>query len=73
MGAGSEMVHEASARVRRYRLAMIRNTVLVEQSVEQVFDYAAQFDRHPEWQDDLQGATFDGPAAIGVTGNRDAS
>jgi len=47
---------------------MIRSTVTVEKSVEEVFDYAAQFDRHPEWQDDLKGATFDGPAAVGVTG-----
>jgi hypothetical protein len=47
---------------------MIRNTVLVERSLEDVFDYAAQFSRHPEWQDDLKGAIFDGPAAVGVTG-----
>src|SRR5579872_806319 len=47
---------------------MIRNTTVVERPVEWVFDYAAQFDRHPEWQDDLKAATFDGPAAVGVTG-----
>jgi uncharacterized membrane protein len=47
---------------------MIRNTVVVERPVEEVFDYAAQFDRHPEWQDDLKGATFAGPAAVGATG-----
>jgi len=48
--------------------AMIRNTVVVQRPVEEVFDYAAQFDRHPEWQDDLKGATFEGPAAVGVIG-----
>ena len=47
---------------------MIRNTVVIERPVDEVFDYAAQFDRHPEWQDDLKDATFDGPAAVGATG-----
>lgn len=47
---------------------MIRNTIVVERAVEDVFDYAAQFDRHPEWQDDLKAATFDGPAAVGASG-----
>ena len=27
---------------------MIRNTVTVQRTIEEVFDYAAQFDRHPE-------------------------
>jgi uncharacterized membrane protein len=48
---------------------MIRNTVTVERSIEEVFDYAAQFDRHPEWQDDLKSATADGPPAVGATGS----
>ena len=48
---------------------MIRNTVTVEQPIEEVFDYAAQFDRHPEWQDDLKSATADGPPAVGATGS----
>jgi len=47
---------------------MIRNTVTVERSIEEVFDYAAQFDRHPEWQDNLKGVTADGPPAVGATG-----
>ena len=48
---------------------MIRNTVTVERPIEEVFDYAAQFDRHPEWQDDLKSATADGPPAVGATGS----
>ncbi len=47
---------------------MIRNTVTVGKSVEEVFDYAAQFDRHPEWQDNLKSLTSDGPPAVGSTG-----
>ena len=47
---------------------MIRNTLTVEKSIEEVFDYAAQFDRHLEWQDNLKGATINGPPAVGVTG-----
>ena len=47
---------------------MVRNSILVERPVEAVFDYAAQFDRHPEWQDDLKAATFQGPPAVGATG-----
>jgi len=47
---------------------MIRNTIVVERPVEEVFDYAAQFDRHPEWQDDLKTSTFDGPADVGANG-----
>ena len=47
---------------------MIRTTVTVEKPVEEVFDYAAQFDRHPEWQDNLKGATANGPPALGATG-----
>jgi uncharacterized membrane protein len=47
---------------------MIRITVTVEKPVEKVFDYAAQIDRHPEWQDNLKGATFDNPVAVGATG-----
>jgi uncharacterized membrane protein len=49
---------------------MIRNTVTVERTIEEVFDYAAQFDRHPEWQDDLKSVTADGPLAVGVTGSQ---
>jgi uncharacterized membrane protein len=47
---------------------MIRSTEFVEKPVEEVFDYAAHFERHPEWQDDLKAAAFDGPAAVGATG-----
>jgi uncharacterized membrane protein len=47
---------------------MIRNTVTVERSIEAVFDYAAEFDRHPEWQDELKSVTVDGPPAVGATG-----
>jgi uncharacterized membrane protein len=47
---------------------MIRHTVTVGRAVEDVFDYAAQFDRHPEWQDDLTTLTSDGPPAVGSTG-----
>jgi uncharacterized protein YndB with AHSA1/START domain len=47
---------------------MIKNTCVVSRPVEEVFDYLAQFDRHPEWQHDLKTATIDGPAAVGVKG-----
>ena len=47
---------------------MIRNSVVVKRDVGTVFEYAAQFDRHPEWQSDLEGATFEGPAAVGRGG-----
>ena len=47
---------------------MIRNTVTIEKSVEEVFDYAAQFDRHPEWQEQLKSSTADGPPGVGATG-----
>jgi uncharacterized membrane protein len=47
---------------------MIRSSIVVRRQVDAVFDYAAQFDRHPEWQPDLKGAEFDGPAAVGKTG-----
>ncbi len=47
---------------------MIRSAVTVHRPAEVVFDYAAEFDRHPEWQPDLTGATISGPAAVGVTG-----
>lgn len=47
---------------------MIRNTVTVEKPVEEVFDYASQFDRHPEWQAHLNDATSDGPPCVGSTG-----
>ena len=48
---------------------VIRSTVTVEKSIEEVFDYAAQFDRHPEWQDDLKSATAEGAPAVGATGS----
>lgn len=48
---------------------MIRNTVTIENSIEEVFDYAAQFDRHPEWQEELKSATADGPPGVGATGS----
>jgi uncharacterized membrane protein len=47
---------------------MIRNTVTVGKPVEEVFDYAAQFDRHLEWQDNLTSVVSDGPPAVGSTG-----
>ncbi len=47
---------------------MIRNSLVVRRPVQAVFGYAAQFDRHPEWQPDLKGAEFEGPAAVGKTG-----
>jgi uncharacterized membrane protein len=47
---------------------MIHNTIVIERPVEAVFDYAAQFDRHPEWQEDLKAAVFEGPAVVGATG-----
>jgi uncharacterized membrane protein len=47
---------------------VIRNSIVVRRPVDSVFAYAAQFDRHPEWQPDLKGAEFDGPAAVGKTG-----
>ena len=47
---------------------MVRNSVLIARPVEDVFDYAAQFERHTEWQDDLKAATFDGPAKVGAVG-----
>lgn len=47
---------------------MITNTVRINRPVVAVFDYAAQFDRHPEWQSDLRSATIEGPAAVGVKG-----
>ena len=47
---------------------MIHNSLVVGRPVQAVFDYAAQFDRHPEWQPDLKGAEFEGPAAVGKTG-----
>lgn len=53
-----------------YRFSMIRNTVTVERSIEEVFDYAAQFDRHSEWQEDLKSVTADGPPAVGATGSQ---
>ena len=49
---------------------MIRNTVTVQRSIEEVFDYAAQFDRHPEWQGDLKSVTADGPPGVGATGSQ---
>ncbi|HVU60597.1 MAG TPA: SRPBCC family protein [Mycobacteriales bacterium] len=47
---------------------MIRNSIVVNKPIDVVFRYAAQFDRHPEWQDDLKAATMEGPAAVGVKG-----
>lgn len=47
---------------------MIRNSIIVNRPIDVVFSYAAQFDRHPEWQDDLVGAEMEGPAAVGVKG-----
>ena len=47
---------------------MITNRVIVDRPIDAVFAYAAAFDRHPEWQDDLKEATFEGPAAVGATG-----
>jgi len=49
---------------------MIRNTITIDKSIEEVFDYAAQFERHSEWQDNLKGLTFNGPAAVGGTGTQ---
>ena len=49
---------------------MIRHTVSVARPIEDVFDYAAQFDRHPEWQDDLKSVTADGPPGVGSTGSQ---
>ena len=49
---------------------MIRHTVSVARPIEDVFDYAAQFDRHPEWQDDLKSVTADGPPEVGSTGSQ---
>jgi uncharacterized membrane protein len=48
---------------------MIRHTVSVARPIEDVFDYAAQFDRHSEWQDDLKSVTADGPPGVGTTGS----
>jgi uncharacterized membrane protein len=47
---------------------VITSSVVVNRPIEDVFEYAAQFDRHPEWQADLKSATFAGPAAVGATG-----
>jgi uncharacterized membrane protein len=47
---------------------MISNRIIVNRPVDEVFAYAAAFDRHPEWQDDLHDAVFEGPAAVGATG-----
>jgi len=47
---------------------MIRQTVVVNRPIEQVFAYGADFARHPEWQTDLKGASFEGPLAVGATG-----
>lgn len=49
---------------------MIRHSVSVARPIEDVFDYAAQFDRHPEWQDDLKSVRADGPPRAGSTGNQ---
>jgi uncharacterized membrane protein len=48
---------------------MITNSTVVNRPIEAVFDYAAQFERHPEWQDDLVAATIEGPPAVGVKGS----
>ena len=47
---------------------MIKNSITVDRPIDAVFDYAAQFEKHPEWQPDLKGATFTGPAAVGAVG-----
>jgi uncharacterized membrane protein len=47
---------------------MIQNSILVNRPIDAVFDYAAQFERHPEWQPDLKSSRLDAPAAMGVTG-----
>ena len=49
---------------------MIRHTVSIARPIEDVFDYAAQFDRHPEWQDDLKSVSADGPPRVGSTGSQ---
>jgi hypothetical protein len=47
---------------------VIHNFLVVGRPVQAVFDYAAQFDLHPEWQPDLKGAEFEGAPAVGKTG-----
>jgi uncharacterized membrane protein len=49
---------------------MIRHTVSIARPIEDVFDYAAQFDRHAEWQDDLKSVSADGPPRVGSTGSQ---
>jgi uncharacterized membrane protein len=47
---------------------MIKSSIVVDRPIEAVFDYAAQFEKHPEWQPDLRAATFTGPPSVGATG-----
>ncbi len=47
---------------------MITNSIVINCPIDVVFGYAAQFERHPEWQDDLKAATIEAPPAVGVKG-----
>src|SRR3954453_5912121 len=47
---------------------MIKKTVVVNRPVDDVFDYAVQFERHPEWQSDLKSSKMHGPSEVGATG-----
>jgi uncharacterized membrane protein len=47
---------------------MIANSIVINRPIDAVFDYAAQFERHPEWQEDLKSSKIRGPAAVGTEG-----
>ena len=53
---------------RRTLPRMIKNSINVDRPIEAVFDYAAQFEKHPEWQPDLKAATFSVTPAVGAVG-----
>lgn len=48
---------------------MIKSSVVINRPIEAVFDYSAQFERHPEWQTGLKASSLEGPAAVGVKGS----
>jgi uncharacterized membrane protein len=47
---------------------MITNSILINRPIDAVFEYAAQFDRHPEWQQDLKTSTLHGPSGLDARG-----
>jgi uncharacterized membrane protein len=47
---------------------VVQSTIVVNRTIDAVFDYASHFERHPEWQPDLKAAEFEGPLRVGAVG-----